>query len=79
MKEGYMKRTISVLIAMLLCISGIVSTANAVSVSVAIGDRPYYAHGPYYYVGPVRYVWVPGHSAWRHHQRVWIHGHYIAR
>lgn len=79
MKEGYMKRTISVLIAMLLCVSGIVSTANAVSVSVAIGDRSYYAHGPYYYVGPVRYVWVPGHVAWRYHQRVWIHGHYIAR
>lgn len=74
-----MKHTISVIVAVLLVMSGFVSTANAVSVSVAIGDRPYYAHGPYYYVGPVRYVWIPGRHAWRHHHRVWVHGFYARR
>jgi hypothetical protein len=63
--------------AALLCLSSM--AANAVSISVAIGDRPYYVHGPFYYVGPVRYVWIPGHWGWRHHHRAWIHGHYAPR
>lgn len=71
-----MKRTMGILCALLLTISGLVSTANAARISIAIGDRPYYVHGPNYYVGPVRYVWVPGHFTWRHHHRVWIHGYY---
>jgi hypothetical protein len=71
-----MKRTIALLFAVLLALSGVVSTANAVSVSIAVGDRPYYVHGPVYFAGPVRYVWVPGHHVWRHHHRVWIHGYY---
>ena len=49
------------------------------SVTVEVGDRPYYTRGPGYYVGPSYYVWVPGHWAWRHHHRVWIHGHYGLR
>jgi hypothetical protein len=49
------------------------------SVTVEIGDRPYYTRGAGYYVGRAYYVWVPGHWAWRHHHRVWIHGHYGLR
>jgi hypothetical protein len=49
------------------------------SVSIAVGDRPYYVHGSGYYAGRAYYVWRPGHWAWRHHQRVWIHGHYVVR
>ena len=71
-----MKRTIAVLFAVLLGLSGVVSTANAVSVSIGIGDRPYYVHGPCYYYGPVRYVWIPGHWVRHHHHYVWIHGYY---
>lgn len=72
-----MKRTVSIIAAALLLLGGLVSTANAVAVSVAIGDRPYYVHGPVYYAGPVRYVWVPGHVVWRHHHRAWVHGYYV--
>ena len=49
------------------------------SVTIAVGDRPYYAHGPGYYAGHTYYAWRPGHWAWRHGQRVWIHGHYVVR
>ena len=49
------------------------------SVTVEIGDRPYYTRGPGYYVGRTYYVWRPGHWGWRHGQRVWIHGHYVVR
>jgi hypothetical protein len=49
------------------------------SVTVEVGDRPYYTRGPGYYVGQTYYVWRPGHWGSRHGQRVWIHGHYILR
>jgi len=49
------------------------------SVTVEIGDRPYYTRGPGYYVGRSYYVWRPGHWARRHGQRVWVHGHYVVR
>ena len=49
------------------------------SVTVAIGDRPYYTRGAGYYVGRSYYVWRPGHWARRHGQRVWVHGHYVVR
>jgi hypothetical protein len=49
------------------------------SVTVEIGDRPYYTRGAGYYVGHSYYVWVPGHRGWRNHHRVWIHGHYGLR
>ena len=73
-----MKRTISIMAALLLSAAAMAPTTTnaAVGVSVAIGDRPYY-HGAYYYRGPVRYVWVRGHHAWRNHHRVWVHGHYV--
>lgn len=46
------------------------------SVSIEIGDRPYYTRGPGYYVGRSYYVWRPGHWNRRH---VWVHGHYVLR
>jgi hypothetical protein len=49
------------------------------SVTVEVGDRPYYSRGPGYYVGRTYYVWRPGHWGWRYGQRVWIHGHYVVR
>jgi hypothetical protein len=49
------------------------------SVSVAIGDRPYYVRGPGYYSGRSYYVWKPGHWAVRHGRKVWVHGHYVLR
>ncbi len=45
------------------------------SVTVAVGDRPYYTHGPGYWAGRTYYVWRPGH--WR--MGVWIRGHYVVR
>jgi len=49
------------------------------SVTVAVGDRPYYVHGTGYYAGHTYYVWRPGHWRWRHGHQVWIHGHYAVR
>jgi hypothetical protein len=49
------------------------------SVTVAIGDRPYYTRGAGYYVGRSHYAWRPGHWGWRHGQRVWIRGRYGLR
>jgi hypothetical protein len=49
------------------------------SVTIAVGDRPYYVRGPGYYVGRTYYVWRPGHWRTRNGQRVWIHGHYVVR
>ena len=49
------------------------------SITVEVGDRPYYNRGAGYYVGRTYYVWRPGHWGWRHGQRVWIHGHYVLR
>jgi hypothetical protein len=49
------------------------------SVTVEVGDRPYYTRGPGYYVGRSYYVWRPGHWSYRHGQKVWIHGHYVVR
>jgi hypothetical protein len=49
------------------------------SVNIAVYDRPYYVRGPGYWYGRAYYVWKPGHWAWRNGQKVWIHGHYVAR
>ncbi|HXP35364.1 MAG TPA: YXWGXW repeat-containing protein [Chthoniobacterales bacterium] len=49
------------------------------SVTVEIGDRPYYSRGPGYYVGRSYYVWRPGHWARRNGRRVWVHGRYVVR
>src|SRR5438034_3776213 len=50
------------------------------SVTVAVGDRPYYTRGPGYYVGRTYYVWRPGHwGTNRYGRRAWIRGHYVVR
>ncbi len=49
------------------------------SVAIAVEDRPYYVRGPGYWSGRVYYVWRPGHWRYRYGQRVWVHGHYVAR
>ena len=63
-----MRKKLALLFAVLLGASGIVSTtANAISLNIEVGDRPYYLHGPGYWSGGVYYVWVPGH--WGRHRR----------
>ena len=49
------------------------------SVTIAVGDRPYYVRGPGYWYGGAYYAWRPGHWTWRRGQQVWIHGHYVVR
>jgi hypothetical protein len=49
------------------------------SVTVEIGDRPYYTRGAGYYVGRGYYAWRPGHWTRHNGRRVWIHGHYARR
>jgi hypothetical protein len=75
-KIAGMKWKIGILLAVLAAMAPM---ANAVIVNIEVGDRPYYVHGPGYYVGRAYWVWIPGHWSWRHHQRVWIHGHYAPR
>ena len=70
-------KKLAMFFAALLCISGIVSTANALSLNIDIGDQPYYVHGPGYWYGGGYYVWIPGH--WGPHHRVWYHGRYARR
>jgi hypothetical protein len=70
-------KKLALLFAGLLCMSGIVSTANAIILNIDVGDRPYYSHGPGYWYGGGYYVWVPGH--WGPHHHVWYHGHYRRR
>ena len=58
-------------------LSGIFApVARAISLSINVGDQPYYSHGPRYWDGRVYYLWVPGHFTWRNHHKVWVHGHY---
>jgi hypothetical protein len=49
------------------------------SVTVEVGDRPYYTRGAGYYVGRSYYAWAPGSWGWRHHHRYWRHGYYHIR
>ena len=49
------------------------------TVSIEVGDRPYYTRGPGYYVGRTYYVWRPGHWVYSHGRRIWVHGHYVLR
>jgi hypothetical protein len=49
------------------------------SVTVAIGDRPYYTRGPGYWSRGAYYVWRPGRWSWVRGQRVWIRGRYLVR
>lgn len=79
-EKGKIMKKLILCLAIVLCASGLVSpTANALSISIALGDQPYYVHGPGYWAGRVYYVWVPGHWRWHRGHRVWIHGHYRVR
>ena len=49
------------------------------TVSIEVGDRPYYTRGPGYYVGRAHYVWRPGHWVYRNGRRIWVHGRYVLR
>ena len=77
--KNIMKRKLALLVAALLCLGSLSATAQGVGFSISIGDRPYYNRGPWYWNGGARYYWVPGHWAWRHHHRVWVHGYYGPR
>ena len=76
-----MKYKLAVLLGAIICAGGVMlpKTAEAFRIDIAIGDRPYYNPGPWYWNNGVRWYWVPGHWRWRHHQRVWIQGHYAPR
>ena len=65
------------LVLLLLAIITTSGVANALSINIDVGDRPYYVHGGGYWVNGVYWVWVPGH--WGPHHRRWIHGHYAPR
>jgi hypothetical protein len=67
-------KKLALLFAALFCMSGFITSANAIGISIEIGDQPYYIHGARYWSGGVWWCWVPGHWGPRH--RVWIHGHY---
>ncbi len=70
----------ALLIAALAMLSGVFAPiANAISLNIDLGDRPYYGHGPGYWSRGQYYVWVPGHWSWHRHEKVWIHGHYRVR
>ena len=49
------------------------------TVSIGVGDRPYYTRGTGSYVGRAYYVWRPGHWVYRHGRRIWVHGRYVLR
>ncbi len=49
------------------------------SVTIAVGDRPYFVRGPGYWYGGRYFVWRGGRWGWRHSRRVWIHGRYVVR
>jgi hypothetical protein len=75
-----MKYKLAVLLAALVSAGGVTAPkADAIALNIEIGDRPYYTHGPWYWNNGARWYWVPGHWRWRHHQRVWIQGHYAPR
>ena len=69
-----MKKLI-LLFAALFCMSGLIPTANAIGISISVGDRPYY-HGHRYWARGAYWCWVPGHWRWRRGHRHWVHGHY---
>lgn len=76
-----MKFKLAVLLGALLCTGAITAPtpAQAIGISIEVGDRPYYRHGPYYWHRGARWYWVPGRWVWRHNRKVWIHGHYAPR
>jgi hypothetical protein len=74
-----MKRYLLIMLGVLFCAGAFTPTTTQAGVFIEIGDRPYYTHGPWYWHHGYRWYWVPGHWAWRYHQRFWVHGHYARR
>jgi hypothetical protein len=75
-----MKYKLAILLGALLCAGAVVPTsAQAIGVSIYVGDRPHYTHGPWYWNNGVQWYWNPGYWGWRHHHRVWINGYYAPR
>src|ERR1700730_9001900 len=74
MSYNIVKRKLAVLTAVLLSACMLVRpTANAIGISIEIGDRPYY-YGPSYWDDGYLWVWVSGHyvrtGQWhREHER----------
>jgi len=67
-------KKLALLFATLFCMSGFTTTANAIGISIDVGDRPYYVHGPRYWARGAYWCWIPEH--WNRYHTVWIHGHY---
>jgi hypothetical protein len=42
-------KKLALLFAAMLCLSGFGTTATAISISIGIGDQPYYIPGPGYW------------------------------
>src|SRR6266403_1023432 len=62
LRKTTMKHKLAVLLAALLCLGALVPTpAQAVGISISIGDQPYYTRGPWYSHGGTRWYWVSGH------------------
>ena len=65
-----MKKLVLLLTAM-VSLSGV---AQAISINIEVGDRPYYLYGERYWARGAYWCWVPGH--WGRYHHYWIHGHY---
>ncbi len=51
-------------------------SSEAQSISISLGDRPYYNRGPSYWDGGYEYYWVGGH---RNRNGRWTRGRYVRR
>lgn len=72
-----MKRKLLILLAAIVALTTpLVPQSQAISFSVAVGDRPYYHGGGYWHEG-YYWVWVPGHYSYRWGR--WVPGHYARR
>jgi hypothetical protein len=63
------------LILLLIAIASMSGVAQAISLNIEVGDRPYW-HGARYWSNGAYLCWYPGHWVWFHHRKHWVHGHY---
>jgi hypothetical protein len=71
-----MKKKLAVFAVAILSVCMLVRpSAQAIGISIDVGDRPYY-EGPSYWDDGYEWAWIPGH--WGEHHR-WEHGHYERR
>ena len=72
-----MKKKILIFLAAVLALgTPLAPKANAIDLSISVGDRPYYHGGGYWHEG-YYWVWVPGHYS--HSWGRWVPGHYARR